>query len=173
MILAACDPGVSGKLAIKHEDGSIELKGFPIIKKPKKGRDGKIKNWSYYDINSMGDLFPQVDKGICFVELVNSRPHDSAHNRTLLVYGRALLTGLAIAKGFEIVEKSPAGWHRRLGLKSGSTKEDSRQLAIDFYPELKGLMKFKKDHDVAEALLMLKYLELTVNPPAKKGKKNG
>jgi hypothetical protein len=53
---------------------------------------------------------------------------------------------------------SPRKWKKALGLDSD--KEKSRRLAIELYPELEHMLKRKKDHNRAEALLLAHYTKL-------------
>ena len=76
--------------------------------------------------------------------------------QTGLGYGawRAICT--LVVPDFEIV--SPRKWKKELGLTSD--KEQSRKLAIKLYPSMAFLLKRKKDHNRAEALLLAHYTKL-------------
>ena len=59
------------------------------------------------------------------------------------------------ALGAEVELVSPSMWKRDVGLYGREyTKEDSRSLALELFPELAGELRRKKDHGRAEALLI-------------------
>ena len=53
---------------------------------------------------------------------------------------------------------NPRKWKKKLGLDSD--KEKSRKLAIEIYPSMADMLKRKRDHNRAEALLLAHYTKL-------------
>jgi len=62
----------------------------------------------------------------------------------------------ATTPNFQIV--SPRKWKKALGLTTD--KEKSRKLAIKLYPKMEEMLRRKKDHNRAEALLLAHYTKL-------------
>jgi hypothetical protein len=60
--------------------------------------------------------------------------------------------------GIPVIPVTPVVWKRDCDLIR-SSKEDSRQLALVLFPEAAHLMKRKKDHQRAEAMLIARWLD--------------
>jgi hypothetical protein len=59
--------------------------------------------------------------------------------------------GVLHALQLTVVPVHPANWKRALGIAGrGFTKDDSRELALRFFPELDKELKRKKDHGEEE-----------------------
>ncbi|KAH1067107.1 hypothetical protein J1N35_032094 [Gossypium stocksii] len=73
-------------------------------------------------------------------------------------FGYGLWIGILVASGFSVVPVSSLSWKREFELTgAGSTKDDSRRLASTLFPSLSDMLKRKKDHGRAEALLIAAY----------------
>ncbi|MBA0836025.1 hypothetical protein Goarm_008269 [Gossypium armourianum] len=83
-------------------------------------------------------------------------------------FGYGLWIGILVASGFSVVPVSSLSWKREFELAgAGSTKDDSRRLASTLFPSLSDMLKRKKDHGRAEALLIATYgkgLRMKVDP---------
>ncbi|PPD75376.1 hypothetical protein GOBAR_DD27715 [Gossypium barbadense] len=83
-------------------------------------------------------------------------------------FGYGLWIGILVASGFSVVPVSSLSWKREFKLAgAGSTKDDSRRLASTLFPSLSDMLKRKKDHGRAEALLIATYgkgLRMKVDP---------
>lgn len=58
--------------------------------------------------------------------------------------------------GFEPMFVLPTAWKKAFGLR-GATKEDSRQLAIELFPQAAHFLTLKKHEGIAEAMLIARY----------------
>eukprot|EP00210_Caulerpa_lentillifera_P006577 g6282.t1 len=67
-----------------------------------------------------------------------------------------LCYGILLAHGFQIHTVRPCIWKKQLNLSS-KKKDASRELAKQLFPESEQLLKRKKDHGRAEALLLAAY----------------
>ncbi|XVF04829.1 hypothetical protein REPUB_Repub05bG0119000 [Reevesia pubescens] len=73
-------------------------------------------------------------------------------------FGYGLWIGILVASGFSLVPVSSLLWKKEFELAgAGSTKDDSRRMASTLFPSLSDLLKRKKDHGRAEALLISAY----------------
>ncbi|GMI81627.1 Monokaryotic Chloroplast 1 [Hibiscus trionum] len=83
-------------------------------------------------------------------------------------FGYGLWIGILVASGFSVVPVSSLSWKKEFELAgAGSTKDDSRRLASTLFPSLSDMLKRKKDHGRAEALLIAAYgkgLRMKVDP---------
>jgi len=136
------DPGIKGAMAW------IDRYGARVFDLPVLG--------NYIDGNRICRLCKHMPtKLVVWLELAQTMPGQgiaSAFN-----YGRtyqAILTALEIA-GCVIHEVRPAVWKKAMGLNA--KKADARELAIKLFPHLREELKWKKDHDRAEALLIAEY----------------
>ncbi|XP_048235086.1 Holliday junction resolvase MOC1, chloroplastic isoform X2 [Ricinus communis] len=73
-------------------------------------------------------------------------------------FGYGLWIGILVASGFSVVPVPSLAWKNVFEL-SGSkfSKDDSRKVASTLFPSLSSLLKRKKDHGRAEALLIAAY----------------
>ncbi|KAJ4815560.1 MutS2 [Rhynchospora pubera] len=66
--------------------------------------------------------------------------------------------GVLVASGFSVRPVSSNSWKNFFELsRASSTKDDSRKSASDMFPSLASMLKRKKDHGRAEALLIAAY----------------
>lgn len=144
MIIMGIDPGVSGALAyIGTRCESFYAQDLPVIA-------GDL---------SAGQLFEIVRKAnpdVCVVERVNAFPGQGVSSvwRFGRAYG-AILAVLACASiKTELV--TPTVWKKAMGLP-GKDKEKARELALRLFPNAEPLLRYKKDHGKAEALLIAEY----------------
>jgi len=61
--------------------------------------------------------------------------------------------GVMRSHGFQVIPVEPRRWKRDMKL-TGKDKESSRQLALQLFPGMTDMMKRRKDHGRAEALLI-------------------
>lgn len=66
-----------------------------------------------------------------------------------------------------IFRVQPAIWKRALHL-TGLTKTDAIALAQSFYPQMAPMLRRKKDHDRAEAILIAHYFRESLSPEQQK-----
>ena len=82
----------------------------------------------------------------------------SAQTAFVQGYNFGLWKGVLAAAGLEVRVVKPQAWKWALGLaRRGSTKDESRAMAAEMFPEANDSLKRKKDHGRAEALLIAAY----------------
>lgn len=157
MRLICCDPGVHGCAAF-YDGKTIQLIEYPtfIVESRKKKLDKIVvtKN-TRYDIPALAKIIRELEPDTALIEEVSSRPRDGVRQSFLFGRGFGLLEGMLSMASCELSYVRPAIWKKAVGLATGSTKNDSRLLAIELFPELSDNMKLKKNENIAEALLLL------------------
>lgn len=145
--IAGIDPGLTGAIAFVGKDGSSSVHDMPIIRVHSKG---------YVDGYALRSLLVEHAPRLIVIELAGARQMQGVKSitQTWLVYGGIVTLCLSLDCPVEIV--APAKWKRALGLL-GTDKEASRAKALKLYPKLDHMLKRKKDHNRAEAVLLAKW----------------
>lgn len=141
--IVGIDPGVTGALAVVSEkvQSVVDLELLSVHSK------------KYIDGYVLRRQLEEIAPRLIVVELAGARRMQgvSSITQTWLVYGGIVAVALSMNCPVEIV--SPAKWKRALGLL-GTDKEAARTKALKLYPKMSDLLKRKKDHNRAEALLI-------------------
>lgn len=136
----------------------------PQLRKWRLGRKQRreiLEPGSEYQIKEMIDIIKNgvklaKEKGekkpIFILEHVHAVFGDSGVSLFSLGEGFGIWKTAAISQGLKLILVEPAKWKK--ALKLSSDKNKSRELAIKIFPQLKENLKFKKDHDLAESLLI-------------------
>ena len=162
MIYIGIDPGITGAVAILHDNQLKELIDIPSILK---GISSSVK----YEIDAHGlsriiagaiyHIGSNKEQILGAVERVNSRPGQSAPSTFSMgdSFGvcRAVLAGLGVSSNYV----TPATWKKHYRLTSD--KEESRALASRRFPTAE--LHLKKHADRAEAILIALYLKEVIN----------
>ncbi len=137
------DPGLTGACAVIGPDGQTII-DMPIVRTYSKG---------YVDAYALRNWLVQWGPRLLVVELAGSRQMQgvSSISQTWLTFGGVVATAMTLDCPIEIV--SPLKWKRALGLLR-QDKEASRAMALRLYPQQSDMLKWKKNHDRAEALLL-------------------
>jgi hypothetical protein len=143
--LISIDPGKTGAMAVFNiaTRQPIALKSFPLTK------NGQI---DFKTLNEM--VVPFRYNAIALLEKVHGYGMGVT---SALNYGinTGAWLGVLAANGIEATTVEARDWKKALGLSSD--KERSLMMARDLYPSMAPLLKRKKDHDRAEALLLGAY----------------
>ncbi|KAL4611454.1 hypothetical protein ACB092_08G124500 [Castanea dentata] len=93
-----------------------------------------------------------------FIEQSIPYPQDGKQGWWSGGFGYGLWIGVLVASGFSVVPVPSVSWKKEFELTGkSSTKDDSRRVASELFPSLSPLLKRKKDHGRAEALLIAAY----------------
>lgn len=141
--MVGIDPGLTGAIGVNGPSGT-NVYDMPIVRVHSKG---------YVDGLALRNLLLELKPDLIVVEMQGVRPGQgiSSGGQTMLVYGGIVATAMTIECTLELV--AAAKWKRAMGLL-GAGKELSRGKALKLYPELRHMLKRKKDHNRAEALLL-------------------
>jgi len=148
MIFCGIDPGVDGAVAVINTDT-----GFVTVDDLPTGPHGidpvalqdELRIW-----------------GIRSVHLEDNRANGRNGSLANFSMGRSegLIVAAVLCAGIPLWRVRPVEWQRAVGLsnvKAAERKEASRLRAREMYPEMAALLKRKKDHNRAEALLIATY----------------
>lgn len=145
-VICGCDPGFSGAWSILGQDFS-DVFDMPVIGE---GAQKMVRGDTLYE--TLVDAKPTL----IVIEQVSAMPGQGVTTmfRFGAAYGAACAIALATGARVELV--TPAKWKGKMGLL-GTSKEQSRALAIRRFPSLRDQLKRKKDDGRAEALLLADY----------------
>ncbi|KAF8403673.1 hypothetical protein HHK36_011777 [Tetracentron sinense] len=153
------DPDVSGALALLKSDNSgcsaqvFDTPHLQVLvgKRVRRRLDAK----------SMVQLLRSFDAPLgtaAYIEQSSPFPQDGKLGWWSGGFGYGLWIGILVASGFSVIPVPSMLWKNQFQL-SGSRlcKDDSRKAASILFPSLSSLLKRKKDHGRAEALLIAAY----------------
>ncbi|CAN4123182.1 unnamed protein product [Withania somnifera] len=93
-----------------------------------------------------------------YIEQSTPFPQDGKQGWWSGGFGYGLWIGLLVASGFSITPVPSSAWKSEFQLtRERSNKDYSREVACSLFPSLSSLLKRKKDHGRAEALLIAAY----------------
>ncbi|PIA60078.1 hypothetical protein AQUCO_00400751v1 [Aquilegia coerulea] len=153
------DPDVSGALALLKPDNSgysAQVFDNPHVQVPVGKRVRKR-----LDANSIVQLLRSFDAPLgttAYIEQSIPFPQDGKLGWWSGGFGYGMWIGVLVASGFSVVPVPSLLWKNHFEL-SGSrlSKDDSRKAASTLFPSMSSLLKRKKDHGRAEALLIAAY----------------
>ncbi|KAI3461170.1 hypothetical protein Pfo_017833 [Paulownia fortunei] len=144
------DPDLSGALAVLKPDNSAEVLDSPHLKVLVGKRVRKR-----LDAKSIIQLLKSVDAPI---EQSIPYPQDGKQGWWSGGFGYGLWIGIMVASGYSVVPVPSFLWKNEFKLAgTRSSKDGSRELASTLFPSMSSLLKRKKDHGRAEALLIAAY----------------
>ncbi|XAR60278.1 hypothetical protein NMG60_11033579 [Bertholletia excelsa] len=163
------DPDVSGALAVlKTVDlgHSAEVFDSPHVKVLVGGRTRRR-----LDAKSIVQLLKSLDAPlgtIAYIEQSIPYPQDGKQGWWSGGFGYGLWIGILVASGLSVIPVPSAVWKNEFKLCGNpSSKDDSREVASTLFPSISPLLRRKKDHGRAEALLIAAYgkgLQGSTNP---------
>ncbi|KAG0453455.1 hypothetical protein HPP92_024759 [Vanilla planifolia] len=153
------DPDVSGALAILKEHSSgctAQVFDTPYLrvlvgKRARKRLDAK-------SIAQLLCSFGAPHGTLAYIEESRPYPKDGKQGWWSGGFTYGLWIGILVASGFSVVPVSSRTWKDHFQLcGSSSGKDDSRKAASILFPSVSDLLKRKKDHGRAEAILIAAY----------------
>ncbi|CAA0805876.1 Unknown protein [Striga hermonthica] len=147
------DPDLSGALAVLKPDNSPQVYDSPILKVLVGKRVRKR-----LDVKSIIQLLQNVDAPSgtsVYIEQSIPFPKDGKQGWWSGGFGYGLWIGILVASGYSVVPVPSVLWKNEFKLSGfQSSKDDSRELATTLFPSMSSMLKRKKDHGRAEALLI-------------------
>ena len=159
--LLGCDSDAGGALAVVRgpslgDVASVDVHDCPTYKAEVNGRARKR-----LCVEDMVELVASLNipRGtVAFLEEGGVEYGFSAQTAFVQGYNFGLWKGVLAAAGLRVEVVKPQAWKHALGLaRSGSSKDDSRDMASAMFPEVGDDLGRKKDHGRAEALLIAAY----------------
>ncbi|GAB2246165.1 hypothetical protein Droror1_Dr00001658 [Drosera rotundifolia] len=153
------DPDVSGALALLKTDQlgcSAQIFDAPHLKvvvgkRIRRRLDAK-------SIVHLVRSFQAPIGTIAYIEQSMPFPKDGKQGWWCGGFNYGIWIGVLVASGFSVVPVPSALWKNSFELTgSGKSKDESRKLASALFPSLSPMLKRKKDHGRAEALLIAAY----------------
>lgn len=160
MKIVGVDPGVTGAVAVLDKYGRVTgVYDCPIYHievknaRAKKTKKGFILR-SCYDIDGMLQVAEKEHTARrVIIEEVNTFDLDPV-SAALLVSGMELWTMAFLAAGVDVERVVPSKWKKQAGIARGADKDAGRLLALERHPEADELIKFKKNHNRSDAILL-------------------
>ena len=158
------DPGIYGAIArytIDDEDPdwcALEVEPMPV----NEIRRGKtLKKW--VDPNLVATVISAYEKETAFVQLEAVGASPQMGVTSSFSFGRSFGVVEGVVAGMEIPIKyvQPSTWKRAVGIKLRASKDESRMVASQIWPEWSHLWPLKKDDGKAEAMLLAYYGAIT------------
>jgi len=143
-MIIGIDPGLDGGIAILDGNALALLETIPTEKKT-----GFIKR--QVDAQKLGSILKDYKDCICYLERVASRPGQGVGSVFSFGDTYGAIRGVLGALNIPIYYVTPQKWKKELKI---SSKEDSLKASKDLFPLLKWR---KKDHNLAEAILIAQY----------------
>ena len=143
-MIIGIDPGLDGGIAI-ISGSSIEL----LETIPTQPKGGFIKR--QVDAQKLGNILRVFPDAICYLEQVSSRPGQGVGSVFSFGDTFGAIRGVLGALNIPVYMVTPQKWKKELKI---SSKEDSLKASQDLFL---GLKFKKKDHNIAEALLIAYY----------------
>jgi len=146
-IYIGIDPGVTGAIAILHDDDSGFLEKLPTRRVPNKSRrEKRIDGREFYK------LIPKIRSTVVLEKTQPMR--DSAMTAFSMGQSRGILYGILDACMMPVFDVTPQQWKKHFGL-IGKGKDASIAKAVELYPRWKE--RIGRNHNLAEALLLARY----------------
>lgn len=155
MIYVGIDPGLTGALAIIHEDGRIEFHDTPVLSL------GKRNDHNLAEIVQILQRVDECGPAMAALERVHAMPQ----NGTISAFsmGRSMTAWemgmVALGITYEMIP--PQRWKKALMDGQGKEKDASRQVAMRLFPSTIPHLSLKRHHGRADALLLAEFLRRT------------
>lgn len=142
------DPGLSGAIAVYDPEAqTVECFDMPIY--DIKGK----KHVDLYGIARIVDAFHLRIKG-AVIEEVGAMPGQGVSSMFKFGFSAGAVQGVVAANFIPSRTVRPAIWKKAVGLPHGATKDASRKLASQIFPQSSHLWARVKDDGRAEATLL-------------------
>lgn len=147
-VVIGIDPGVNGAIAmLRASDGSlVHLDDVPVVKYKRK----ELHLAAYLDLVQSYDVVSAC------IEKVTATATGGVSSA--FTFGGTFIAPqcFLLSAGIPYDLVTPNTWKKAFGLYKVD-KDASRQTATRFYPDAVAQLKFKKDHNKADALLIARY----------------
>lgn len=145
-MIIGIDPGFTGGLAIVDDEQLLEVFEMPL-------HTGKRKRVCGTELSMMlADWRRLYECNHAVVEFVAARPNQGVTSVFNFGMSYGVILGVLDTLGFSVSYAAPQKWKKDLSLDS--SKDSSRALACELWPDLSSLFSLKKDDGKAEAALM-------------------
>jgi crossover junction endodeoxyribonuclease RuvC len=156
--LLAFDPGLTGAVAVRNRIVGVAVWDLPT----RATSSGTVKR--ELDARELAAMLYLLSRpAVAIVERTHAMPGQGVASMFSMGVTRGVILGVLGALAVESTEVEPRVWKRAYGLTAD--KKSSILKARAMFPSLAPLLMREKDHNRAEALLMLDYLEKSRSKP--------
>jgi crossover junction endodeoxyribonuclease RuvC len=151
-LVLGIDPGLTGAVAALAPGHRVELlEDLPTVARG----GGKVRR--EVDAAGLAHLLRPIagDIRIAIVEQVASRPGQGVGSVFSLGHTTGVIVGVLSALAIPYQMTTPQSWKKAAGVPTGSDKDMSRTIAARLHPDLN--LSRKRDHNMADALLLARY----------------
>jgi crossover junction endodeoxyribonuclease RuvC len=155
-VIIAVDPGLDGAVALRDRH-YVAVMDLPTHV----ARGGKRRSLDLVGLNGMLQAtFSAGRDVIALIEDVHAMPKQGV--TSVFTFGRTFgeLRGVLVTLGARVLMVRPTAWKRGVGLPPKADKDAARAMAVERNPDLAHMLKRKKDHNRAEAVLMSQYARM-------------
>lgn len=150
MRILGVDPGAEGALALLQDGRLTDVHDMPVLR-VRRGKTDKAEIDGY----ALADLMRALDPDFVAIEQVGGLPGQSAPAAFTFGDSAGAPKYVAYTLGLRVERVAPAVWKRALNLKGG--KDDSRAMAMRFWPSHAAEFRRVKDDGRAEAALIAEW----------------
>lgn len=169
MRILAIDPGIAGAVAVLTESGAfIEAVDMPTVLANKSSSKQMVDAYGLasfvrkHVLEANGDIVALIENVQPMPSIGRGKDADSDERRSMgaasaFAFGKScgIPLGMIAYAGLSVEFVAPARWKKAFGL--GREKDQSRELALRLWPTATDVLKRKKDHNRADALLIARW----------------
>jgi crossover junction endodeoxyribonuclease RuvC len=155
VIIIGIDPGLSGALAVLHQDLSVTIYDTPTLTVA--GAKGSRREYDLAMMSSVVRSLGLVGQTVAYIESVHAMPGQGVRSMFTMGDGFGSWKGILAALSIPYTLVTPQRWKKYLMDGMGKDKDASRLRAIQLFPTYADLFSRKKDDGRAEALLIAWY----------------
>jgi crossover junction endodeoxyribonuclease RuvC len=154
VIIIGVDPGIDGAIAVLDSEHDVLVNVFdmPVVEDGPKGRRRVNPQLMKTLFLTSSPTFSQPD--VAVIERVGVRPGEGAVGAFSFGRSMGVIEGVLAGIGIPVRFITPQEWKKRLRFPPKADKEFSRGRAIETWPSMADLFRYKKDSDRAEACLI-------------------
>lgn len=143
MRVVGVDPGVTGAMALIVDGNLLQVADLPVS-------DGQVNGRTF-----VAHLF-DMDPDVVYVERTQPMPKNGSIASYKLGLNSGVIIGAVTAMRHPLHKVRPQEWKKPFHL-IGKDKEASRLTAIENFPLWEPLLRRKKDHNRADAVLIAQF----------------
>ena len=153
MKIIGIDPGLSGAIAVLHNNKVINLYDMPVMAE---GKKNKRQLNSSQLVNLIRENIGRDEETFVVVEQVNAMPGQGV--TSMFNFGQTFgaIKGVCAALELPIFFVRPSKWKKHFELINAS-KDASRTKVIEMYPTLSSQLSKKRDVNKSDAILIAKF----------------
>ena len=153
MKIIGIDPGLSGAIAVLHNNKVINLYDMPVMAE---GKKNKRQLNSSQLVNLIRENIGRDEETFVVVEQVNAMPGQGV--TSMFNFGQTFgaIKGVCAALKLPIFFVRPSKWKKHFELIN-SSKDASRTKVIEMYPTLSAQLTKKRDVNKSDAVLIAKF----------------